>query len=302
MMKNQNGGWVNMARINEECFVYAMTCLLGEDVTVALDDGSSLKGVFQGFDPTTKGNGRIADIALSNSKVATENDEDNKSNGRPMIVLGSQYSYIRGRVTSKYQNHFLGASRPSRKFKTDDEIVASKPRQTHEKLVEWRSDTQLDKDAEVGTKWNQFEVNSKQFGVTSTYDENQYTTPLDLSTIPAHVQDRAQEIEKEITASEDAIAFEKFDNMMEEREEDGTVNQESVQLVQKTISKYNRDNKRKERMNMQNKRQGTTEENATQNRDTATKQQHQIVSCFACTCNLECQRAQFGTRFKQARE
>jgi len=48
--------------------------------------------------------------------------------------------------------------------------------------------------------WDQFEVNREQFGIVSTFkaDLSQYTTPLNLHSIPIEVKERAYRIAKEI--------------------------------------------------------------------------------------------------------
>lgn len=50
--------------------------------------------------------------------------------------------------------------------------------------------------------WDQFEVNSRRFQVKSTYQEDLYTTPLDVAAIPQSVKDKADQIAREIEAAQ----------------------------------------------------------------------------------------------------
>ncbi|CAM9589647.1 unnamed protein product [Chrysoparadoxa australica] len=49
-----------------------------------------------------------------------------------------------------------------------------------------------------GKKWDQFEANKRLFNVTSSYDENLYTTPLDKSSLSAEKQRHADRMAREI--------------------------------------------------------------------------------------------------------
>lgn len=52
------------------------------------------------------------------------------------------------------------------------------------------------------TEWNQFEVNARRFQVKSTYQEELYTTPLDMTSIPQSVKDHAEKVAREIEAAQ----------------------------------------------------------------------------------------------------
>lgn len=53
-----------------------------------------------------------------------------------------------------------------------------------------------------GPGWDQFEVNARRFQVKSTYQEELYTTPLDVTAIPQSVKDKADQIAREIEAAQ----------------------------------------------------------------------------------------------------
>lgn len=46
--------------------------------------------------------------------------------------------------------------------------------------------------------WDQFQANERLFNVKATFDENQYTTALDKSDIPSHLQHKAERMAREI--------------------------------------------------------------------------------------------------------
>jgi hypothetical protein len=46
--------------------------------------------------------------------------------------------------------------------------------------------------------WDQFQANEKLFNVKASFDENQYTTALDKSAIPTHLQEKAEQMAREI--------------------------------------------------------------------------------------------------------
>jgi hypothetical protein len=46
--------------------------------------------------------------------------------------------------------------------------------------------------------WDQFQANEKLFNVKASFDENQYTTALDKSAIPTHLQEKAERMAREI--------------------------------------------------------------------------------------------------------
>ncbi|MCQ2819272.1 MAG: hypothetical protein MJ252_18570 [archaeon] len=88
-------------------------------------------------------------------------------------------------------------------FVIDTNIKKKKRPQIKKELVQYQVN---EKDAfyfgslneEKDTKWNQFELNRKLFNYNSTYDENKYTTPLNVDLIPEEHKIRTQQIVNEI--------------------------------------------------------------------------------------------------------
>ncbi|CAE7726135.1 CID4, partial [Symbiodinium sp. CCMP2456] len=51
-------------------------------------------------------------------------------------------------------------------------------------------------------KWDQFAANEQKYGVSSTFNEEYYTTPLDKSSIPAEKREEADQIARQIEAGQ----------------------------------------------------------------------------------------------------
>ncbi|RLO06778.1 hypothetical protein DYB28_012175, partial [Aphanomyces astaci] len=91
-------------------------------------------------------------------------------------------------------------------FQTDGDITNNSHAHLYGRELQTASswlDPSLDSgdlDASRGgkTSWNQFEVNSKLFGVKNTYDENLYTTKLDKSKISFEQSKAAEKLAREI--------------------------------------------------------------------------------------------------------
>ena len=64
-------------------------------------------------------------------------------------------------------------------------------------LDEASTSTDLESTPSTGN-WNQFEVNSRLFNVKNTFDENLYTTKLDVSKLTKEQIEKTERIAKEI--------------------------------------------------------------------------------------------------------
>lgn len=53
-------------------------------------------------------------------------------------------------------------------------------------------------DDDSTTKWNQFELNKNKYNVSTTYNENNYTTTLDANLIPQEHKMKTEKIMKDI--------------------------------------------------------------------------------------------------------
>lgn len=97
-------------------------------------------------------------------------------------------------------------------LKTDAEISQNAKTGNDRELERWEppegdtpstvvENSLVDEDKrQPSSSWNQFEVNARQFQVKSTYQEEIYTTPLDVGSIPQFVKEKADQIAREIEA------------------------------------------------------------------------------------------------------
>lgn len=103
-------------------------------------------------------------------------------------------------------------STDSKSWRTDREISDVKGRQGGPReLARWDGGASgaapisddFEKEARLGTGWDQFEVNRKLFGVTTSFDESIYTTPLNMSAPDFREKEmQAARLAKEILTSQ----------------------------------------------------------------------------------------------------
>ena len=92
----------------------------------------------------------------------------------------------------------------SKGFATDTDISGGKATGNGRELVPWAEGSSapsggIEEGGSKGTKdWDQFAANEKLYGVSSTYNEDLYTTRLDASAIPKEQRDKADRIAREI--------------------------------------------------------------------------------------------------------
>lgn len=147
--------------------------LKGQCVDVTLKNGFIYEGIFHTTSTEKDLNlvlkwARRKNVSLTSSNQPIEN----------LIISYKDLAYINAQDIS-----FTNEKEIDKTFTTDSNITKTKEIKEKE-LVPWvpSADEQLlnseDLDSASG-KWDQFEVNSKKFGVTSTYRESLYTTELD---------------------------------------------------------------------------------------------------------------------------
>lgn len=259
-----------LLRLNEERFAYVMSCLVGNEITVKMNNGNSMKGKFHSFDAFARGNKSI-DIALKNARFVSSKDDEGHS-GRPYLVHGGEYSYIvahdvklvtgckEAKNPPMEENAFIPAGNKKDadkkqipNFKTDAEIVASKPVRQESKLTEWQPDGPVEANElyeldEVSrpTGWDQFESNRKMFGVNSTYDEKLYTTELKLDEVPIQIKEEAEKLAAEIMGQNGDHSYAQLESHLEQ-DEDNMHNPVAESLVKKAIAKNGKDSKKFEK-------------------------------------------------------
>eukprot|EP00371_Babesia_bovis_P003362 XP_001612009.1 ataxin-2 N-terminal region domain containing protein [Babesia bovis T2Bo] len=235
-------------------------------------NGQLIKGRFHSFDTLNRQNTKVLDIALQNARVV-QNKKDEGKGGVPMIIQGLEYNYIMAKgvhlgnggsrdpkfsaanvsgSSSAETSTSTGKRQGAAKFKTDAEISKSKGQRQDDKLVEWKSEGPVDEsklcslDNESKTEWDQFESNRKKFGLETTYDENVYTTELNLSEVSQKVQDQAAKIASEIMGPHGQGGYSQLETYLEQDDDTGE-NPEAETVVKKTLARSMREQKREEK-------------------------------------------------------
>nr|PVC53643.1 hypothetical protein MACL_00003669 [Theileria orientalis] len=222
-------------KINDERMALVMSSLIDREVEVNLEDGTQVKGIFNSFDPASRGVNKAIDIAI-NSYVTNgvslnphnRKPQTDKRTMKPMIVCGTEYHFFSSHGIAKSlfktrEHKPLSAKRSPTKFKTDTEISSSKQTSINPVLTEWRPTESVDEsqlvelDKVEGEQWDQFETNRNEYGVVSTFDENMYTTSLDLNEVPDSVKERAEKLAAEIEGGTDTN-YAKVESLLEDED------------------------------------------------------------------------------------
>jgi len=180
--------------IMDKRFLYFVYSVLGKNSELQLQNG-------------TKGKGKFHTASIDNGGVVIKNftqPESENNNNVPTKVLDvKDFVYI---LVSDVEEPPLIKPKKS-EFKTDTEISKNKldDRRT---FVKWGDEGNdllgstagmtLEESAHEKGKWNQFEMNEKRFGLRSNYEENMYTTHLDMKNVSASLLEKATRLEAEI--------------------------------------------------------------------------------------------------------
>lgn len=195
--------------VNFQRYIYVLACLVGQTVTVELRNNLSFSGIFHSYN--VPGPAGSSDNVLI-LKYARELPRESRLSGpiEDTVVIHSDdvvsISAFRCPLTF---NDTAPKSRSG--FKTDAEISQNQGGASDRELERWEPSGGDGASASVGLleskrplgsmPWDQFEVNKRQFNVNSTYQEDFYTTPLDVGSIPQFVKEKADQIAREIEAA-----------------------------------------------------------------------------------------------------
>lgn len=180
--------------INRERFAYVLTQFAGKTVQAKLRNHSVYEGIFHSCNVE-----KDYSVVL---KYARQLPSDGILSG-PVIptfqIPGKDYLCIQAKEIENDMDELTPQT-----FKTDAAISGNSMGGVERELEKWEGDGKegatLDemKGEKKGKKWDQFEANVDKFGVRTTYDENLYTTKLDVNAIPREKQEEAARIAKEI--------------------------------------------------------------------------------------------------------
>eukprot|EP00736_Rhodelphis_marinus_P001914 Rmarinus@m.22323 len=173
--------------------LYALAQLVGLKVTVRVKH-ESYEGIFKGC-ATDSIPDRLSIVLAMARKVSTEQTEKYV---KLMVIKPKDICHISAEdVDFDTQRHH-----DRHTFATDTETGVH--RNTGRELQHWEPDPNTkpldDLDWESGADWDQFGTNEQKFGVTTTYEEEIYTTKLDHSKIDPATRQEAAKLAREIEA------------------------------------------------------------------------------------------------------
>ncbi|EMC97447.1 hypothetical protein BAUCODRAFT_452678 [Baudoinia panamericana UAMH 10762] len=189
----------------------------GMDATITLKNGEQFAGIFAGgsFDSVStskyalKMTRRVAPPSghQVNGNVETHDETVGEGEDRVMTfdIQDTVSLDVKDVVTASAQQQPNGSISSS--FRTDTEISGREPSIPHHReLQRWEPTGDLNIDMSLedsgDSGWDQFATNERMYGVSSTYDENMYTTAIDRSN-PQYQQRAAaaERIAREIEGS-----------------------------------------------------------------------------------------------------
>ncbi|CAH8293929.1 unnamed protein product [Eruca vesicaria subsp. sativa] len=194
---------------SRDSLVYLTTCMIGHLVEVHLNNGSVYSGIFHAADVESdfgivlKMASLIKDCTLRGHK--SRSDFFRKPPFKTLIIHADELVQVVAEDLSVSSDGMLNAVQSEKPVEllTDSSISKSRHVDLGRELIPWEPDGNVPQgldnvfDQTWNRGWDQFKVNESQFGVKSTYDEEQYTTKLS-STQTRELEERARRIEREI--------------------------------------------------------------------------------------------------------
>lgn len=229
---------------NKERFIFLLLNLKGQVVDVTLKNGTIYEGIFH-----TASTEKEFNIVLKWARKKTTSLNTANPPIETFIISSKDFSFINAQEIS-----FTSEKELDKTFVTDSNITKSKEIKEKE-LVPWKplaSEDILNTESDLNStneKWDQFEVNSKKFGVTSTYKESLYTTELDKNSDfykkKLKIAEKiAEEIEKQSTSNVQ-LAIDRnqnVDNMTEEELYSSVVRKDNLKFDKLEIPVRTRSN------------------------------------------------------------
>eukprot|EP00425_Heterocapsa_triquetra_P045181 CAMPEP_0195088100 /NCGR_PEP_ID=MMETSP0448-20130528/27751_1 /TAXON_ID=66468 /ORGANISM="Heterocapsa triquestra, Strain CCMP 448" /LENGTH=436 /DNA_ID=CAMNT_0040121717 /DNA_START=42 /DNA_END=1348 /DNA_ORIENTATION=+ len=185
---------------NRERLIFCCATIVGQKVSVKCRNDISYEGVFHScsLDGDFSITIRHARKLPSGETVST------------LVIPGKDFLQLTANGVPPPRSAEATRAGHGSGFQTDGQIAERMVHGNDRELVPWQQgkgeDGELGGTMEQasgggggsGGNWDQFAANEKMFGITSTYDENIYTTKLDPSTIPKAKRDEAERIAREI--------------------------------------------------------------------------------------------------------
>ncbi|EME44508.1 hypothetical protein DOTSEDRAFT_72098 [Dothistroma septosporum NZE10] len=234
--------------------VFLLSQIVGKDVGITLRNGEQYRGVFSAaslqpakMQYVIKMARRIAHASDGQVNGTLEHESELVGEGIEHVlafeVLDTFELSVQDVSTAtetSQQNGSVSAS-----FRTDTQISARESEMLRARELQrfdMGADTTVDMSLESGSApWDQFAVNENVYGVTTTYDEEQYTTAIKrndpkYSELAAKADKIAREIENSVAANAH-VAEERRQNAQHDGEEDEEEKYSGVRREQSELPK-----------------------------------------------------------------
>ncbi|XP_024006325.1 polyadenylate-binding protein-interacting protein 3 isoform X2 [Eutrema salsugineum] len=195
-----------------DLFVYLTTCKIGHHVEVHLKNGSVYSGIFHSTD--VKNNfGIILKMACLIREgglrgMTPRSPLVSKPPSKTFIIPADELVQVITKDLPVYSNNGSNSVQSEKPLEllTDSSISQSYHVDLERELKRWVPDEDVPDCPELENVfddpwkrgWNQFEVNETLFGVTSTFDEELYTTKLERGPRTRELEEQALRIAREI--------------------------------------------------------------------------------------------------------
>ncbi|KAJ0755647.1 putative LsmAD domain, ataxin 2, SM domain-containing protein [Helianthus annuus] len=197
---------------SRERLVYLTTCLIGHQVEVQVTDGSVYSGIFHATN-AEHDFGIILKMACmtkagSFQEQKSISDSVNKPPSKTLIISSKDLVQIVAKTVPVTRDGLANEFHHEKQqdIMTDSSISRSRHVELERELEPWVPDDdnlecpELDNtfDRHWNRGWDQFETNAALFGVTSTFNEELYTTKLDRGPLMKEREKEALRIAREI--------------------------------------------------------------------------------------------------------
>lgn len=211
-VKKTGGKAGSMDISSRDPFEYQATCHIGHHVEVHLKDGAVYSGVFHATDVENKF-GIVLKMACliregSLRGITPPSPLVSKPPSKILIIPADEVVQVIAKDLPVYSNNASNSAQcegPS-ELLTDSSISQSYHVDLERELERWVPDEDVPDCSDLENVfddpwkrgWNQFEVNKTLFGVTSTFDEELYTTKLERGPRTRELEEQALRIAREI--------------------------------------------------------------------------------------------------------
>ncbi|KAF8090966.1 hypothetical protein N665_0460s0009 [Sinapis alba] len=207
----KNGGKAKAGGVDvssRDPFEYLATCHIGHHVEVHLIDGSVYSGVFHAADVENNFGIVLKMASLIREGSLRVSPLVSKPPSKILIIPAVEVVQVVAKDLPVYSNNASNSAQCEGPLEllTDSSISQSYHVDLERELKRWVPDEDVPDCSDLENVfddpwkrgWNQFEVNKTLFGVTSTFDEELYTTKLERGPRTRELEEQALRIAREI--------------------------------------------------------------------------------------------------------